>query len=617
VIGFVYEKTAGIQPILGIPGAATRGPAVLARAGFEGVTLAPGGDCALAVFARGRQVAIVRNLSSAPRTTVLNVPAGPARIAFSPSGDAAVLYYSDTARAEVLTGLPGSPSLAWGIDLAGAPDGVAALAVDDGGGALLVAAAGEPASIWMATPEVGQRFLYAASASPSLAFLSRSEDAVIADASTGDVILVHDPKGESQISRVGGPAQGISRPVAIAAARDNRRIFVVNAEPAGVVSLGLSGEESLRLACSCAPTTLERMAGGSTFRLTEPGRGPLWLLDAAGSSPRIVFVPGQAQTLRQAVPAAALTITTASPLQATIGVAYSQTFAASGGSSPYTWAIPSGTLPPGLSFSAGGLLSGTPTQIGLFTFAVYVADSTGVLASKPFSLLVILPTTPLISISGLTDTEAPAQQLPFDVQLSSPYWLDITGTITITFTPNAVNSSDDPSIQFSTGGRTLNFFIPAGQTTGSWATAPSVQVGTVAGLLKLAMTFSAGGQNLTPMSTPARLVTIALAAPQINSVQVVKTSGGFNILVTGYSTTREVTQANFDFTLSNGSTTNSTVALTSLFTTWYTSVAATQYGSAFLYTQPFGVKGNVSDIASVSVTLANSFGTATAVSASF
>jgi hypothetical protein len=98
---------------------------------------------------------------------------------------------------------------------------------------------------------------------------------------------------------------------------------------------------------------------------------------------------------------------------------------------------------------------------------------------------------------------------------------------------------------------------------------------------------------------------------------VVKTSSGFNILVTGYSTTREVTQANFDFTLSNGSTTNSTVALTSLFTTWYTSDAATQYGSAFLYTQPFGVKGNVSDIASVSVTLVNSIGTATAVSASF
>jgi hypothetical protein len=41
------------------------------------------------------------------------------------------------------------------------------------------------------------------------------------------------------------------------------------------------------------------------------------------------------------------------------------------------------------------------------------------------------------------------------------------------------------------------------------------------------------------------------------------------------------------------------------------------YGSAFLYTQPFTVKGNVSDIQSVSVTLSSSAGTSSAASASF
>jgi hypothetical protein len=300
VIGFVYDKTVGIQPILGIPGAATLGPAVLDRDGFESVTLAPDRDYALAVLARGRQVAIVRNLSTVPSAAVLDVPAGPARIAFSPTGDAAAFYYSDTARAEVLTGLPGSPTLAWNFDLAGLQSGLAALAVNDGGGALLVAAAGEPAPIWLASPEEGQRFLYAASASPSLTFLFRSEDVAIADASTGDVVLVRDPKGEARIARIGGPAEGISQPVAIAATRDNRRIFVANAAPAGVVSLELSGDEPFRLACSCAPTTLERIAGGSVFRVSEPGNGPIWLLDTASSTPRIVFVPDQMRLLRDA-----------------------------------------------------------------------------------------------------------------------------------------------------------------------------------------------------------------------------------------------------------------------------------------------------------------------------
>jgi hypothetical protein len=318
--------------------------------------------------------------------------------------------------------------------------------------------------------------------------------------------------------------------------------------------------------------------------------------------------------------AAELAITTASPIGATVGAPYSQTFAATGGISPYTWSVQSGTLPSGLWLSPTGLLSGTPTQSGLSNFTVAVTDSSGGSASNAFSLIVALPPTPIVSITGLTDTVSPAQQPAFDVQLSSAYWLDITGSVTLTFEPNAVNESDDPSIQFSAGGRTLNFTIPAGQTTASWASPPAVQAGTVAGLLKLGIKFSAAGLNLTPILAPVHSVTVALAAPQIDSVRVVRTTGGFNLQIAGYSTPREVTQATFDFTTTHGGnsqTTSLTASVTNTFTNWYTSDSATQYGSVFLYTQPFTVQGNVSDIASVSVTLSNSVGTSSAVSASF
>ena len=33
---------------------------------------------------------------------------------------------------------------------------------------------------------------------------------------------------------------------------------------------------------------------GNLFRLTEPGAGPLWLLDAGGGNPKMVFVPAAA-----------------------------------------------------------------------------------------------------------------------------------------------------------------------------------------------------------------------------------------------------------------------------------------------------------------------------------
>jgi hypothetical protein len=318
--------------------------------------------------------------------------------------------------------------------------------------------------------------------------------------------------------------------------------------------------------------------------------------------------------------AAELAITTASPIGATVGTAFSQTFAASNGISPYTWGVQSGALPSGLSLNTAGLLSGTPTQSGLFSFTVAVTDSSGESASSAFSLIVALPPTPTVSITGLPATVSPAQQPVFGVQLSSAYWLDIAGSVTLTFTPNAVNDSDDPSIQFSTGGRTLNFTIPAGQTTASWESLPAVQTGTVAGLLKLGLKFSAGGLNLTPILAPFFSVAIAQAAPQIDSVQVAKTTGGFDVLIAGYSTPREVTQATFDFTTTNAGspqTESLTASVANTFTAWYTGESATQYGSAFLYTQSFTVQGSVSDIASVSVTLLNSTGTSSAVSASF
>jgi hypothetical protein len=316
----------------------------------------------------------------------------------------------------------------------------------------------------------------------------------------------------------------------------------------------------------------------------------------------------------------ALTITTASPLpNATAGSAYSQTLAVTGGISPYTWSISSGTPPPGLAFSAAGVLSGTPTQGGASTFTVRV-DASGSFATKVFSLTVTVPAPATLSITGLTDTANPAQQPTFDVQLSAAYALTITGTVTLTFTPNAVSAANDPAIQFSSGGRTMNFTITAGQTRAFPTTLPSIQTGTVAGQIDLTLSFSAGGQNITPTIPPVRSVTIARAAPKINTVQVVRITGGFNILVTGYSTPRQVTQASFAFTAATGAnlqTTQVTVPVDSVFTTWYTGNSSPQFGSQFLYTQPFTVQGEVSDITSVSVTLSNATGTSAAVSASF
>ncbi len=85
-----------------------------------------------------------------------------------------------------------------------------------------------------------------------------------------------------------------------------------------------------------------------------------------------------------------LTITTTSPAPpATAGSAYTLTFAATGGTSPYTWKVDSGTSPQGLALDpATGILSGTPTTAGAFSFVIRVTDTGNTTVTAPFTLSV-------------------------------------------------------------------------------------------------------------------------------------------------------------------------------------------------------------------------------------
>ncbi|NJC49813.1 UNVERIFIED_ORG: uncharacterized protein YhjY with autotransporter beta-barrel domain [Xanthomonas campestris] len=72
-----------------------------------------------------------------------------------------------------------------------------------------------------------------------------------------------------------------------------------------------------------------------------------------------------------------VTVGPASLPAATAGSAYSQNLSASGGTAPYTFAVTAGALPAGLTLSAAGVLSGTPTATGSFNFTATATDSGG------------------------------------------------------------------------------------------------------------------------------------------------------------------------------------------------------------------------------------------------
>jgi hypothetical protein len=86
-------------------------------------------------------------------------------------------------------------------------------------------------------------------------------------------------------------------------------------------------------------------------------------------------VSGYVTVVVDPAPTPPLEITTTSLPAGTVGQAYSAQLNAQGGTPPYSWSITAGSLPPGLSLSSDGVISGTPTQEGSFTFTVTVQDS--------------------------------------------------------------------------------------------------------------------------------------------------------------------------------------------------------------------------------------------------
>jgi hypothetical protein len=97
-------------------------------------------------------------------------------------------------------------------------------------------------------------------------------------------------------------------------------------------------------------------------------------------------------------PATPLSIVTAAlaPTATTLDTPYSFQLSAQGGGTQ-TWSLVSGSLPSGLQLSSSGLISGTPTATGDFSFNVKVSDGTRT-ASHSYSLTVV----PRLKVSAVT-----------------------------------------------------------------------------------------------------------------------------------------------------------------------------------------------------------------------
>jgi hypothetical protein len=88
--------------------------------------------------------------------------------------------------------------------------------------------------------------------------------------------------------------------------------------------------------------------------------------------------------------------------------------------------------------------------------------------------------------------------------------------------------------------------------------------------------------------------------------------------VTGYSVTREVTQALVHLGVvagANVTPTDFTLPMSSIFGPYFQGSSSAAAGGQFVFTQPFSVAGDPTQIQSVGVSLTNSAGTSASVTA--
>jgi hypothetical protein len=308
-----------------------------------------------------------------------------------------------------------------------------------------------------------------------------------------------------------------------------------------------------------------------------------------------------------------------------LGVEYRVTLRAEGGTPPYRFQFPSG-LPGGFSFNSDtGVLSGTPANAGVNRFPVQVTDANprfpGV-AVVNYELEVTAPQAPALRAPGVPSSANPQDQVRISLESSAAYPAAILGRLRLTFTPDAEQPADDPAVRFSNNSRELSFSLAAGQTNAAFPAVPvpAIQVGTTAGLIEVSATLEAGGVNLTPNPVSVLSIRIARSAPVITGVEVTRSGATVTVLVTGYASARALTGARFRFTAAAGATLQTgelTPAVTELFTGWFRDSRSAEFGSQFLYTQPFTVQGDASQLRTVEVVLTNAQGSSAPVSRQF
>jgi hypothetical protein len=294
--GFTFDDPTGsFRAVIGFPGSASLGPAILSGFGYGSV--APQRDYGLA-FSDGRS-SFVSGLSSAgPATSPLAaVVDRPEDVAWSGDGSFAVLFSRSGNWIQTLAGLPNSPAAAASTDLSYLGGPLSAISVDATGKRIAVGIAGDSGGVYLITNGGSPVSVLAVSNPIALAFSGDDSALYVLDGSALQLSALQLADLTTQTLSF----DGLADPVGIKPARDaaNRAVlYVAGGKDSLLRTYDLSNFQILTdTPLDFPPSEIEEF-GRNSFLLSprSTGSSPLWLFTS---------VPQQAVYFVPAAPAAA------------------------------------------------------------------------------------------------------------------------------------------------------------------------------------------------------------------------------------------------------------------------------------------------------------------------
>jgi hypothetical protein len=288
--GFTFDDPTGsFRAVIGFPGSASLGPAILS--GFGHGSVAPQKDYGLA-FSDGQSLLVTELSANGPSTSALLAAVDqPEDVAWSGDGSLAVLFSRSGNWIQTIGGLPNSPAAGASIDVSYLGGSLSTVAVDttgkrvavgiagDSGGVFLITSGGDPISVWTGSKPI------------ALAFSGDGSALYVLDSVTLQFTAVQ----LADLTAQAFSLDGLGDPVAIKPARDsaNRSVlYVAGRKDFLLRTYDLSSFQILTdTPLDFSPSEI-RDFGRNSFLLAprSTDSSPLWLFTSAPQQ-AVYFVP--------------------------------------------------------------------------------------------------------------------------------------------------------------------------------------------------------------------------------------------------------------------------------------------------------------------------------------